>query len=60
METPVPPQPPESPAPQLPADRDRDLTTLGGLEAEFTELERELERVDRPRPDPAGAEAPAP
>jgi hypothetical protein len=56
----MPPQPPEPPAPPLPADRDRDLVTLGGLEAEFTELEHELERVDRPGPDPAGAEAPAP
>jgi len=63
METPVPtPSQPSEPAPDpavaSPPDRDRDLETLGELEAEFTELEHELERVDRPGADSAGAEAP--
>ena len=63
METPVPTpnqpsEPTSEPAVASPPDRDRDLETLGGLEAEFTELEHELERVDRPGADSAGPEAP--
>ena len=57
MDTPEPT--PETAAPDAPAPpADRDLVTLGGLEAEFTELEHELERVDRPGADSAGPEAP--
>ena len=68
METPEPtpetstPQPPapEPPAPDVAAPpADRDLVTLGGLEAEFTELEHELEQVDRPGSVPPGPQAPA-
>ncbi|MCJ7436422.1 MAG: hypothetical protein MUP97_01490 [Acidimicrobiia bacterium] len=70
METPKPSQPnqpptrptdPSVPEPTAPStdDRDRDLVTLGGLEAEFTDLEHELERVDRPGAGSAEAEAPA-
>jgi len=65
METPLPTPSqtnrPSDPAPEpaaSPPDRDRDLETLGELEAEFTELEHELERVDRPGADSAGPEAP--
>lgn len=56
---PLDPSVPAEPTAPSTADRDRDLVTLGGLEAEFTELEHELERVDRPGTDPARAEAPA-
>ena len=68
METPVPNptpnlNPASAPVPAPPTDpsttdRDRDLVTLGELEEEFTELEQELERVDRPGADSAGPEAP--
>ena len=51
---------PETAAPDAPAPpADRDLVTLGGLEAEFTELEHELEQVDRPGAAPPGTQAPA-
>jgi|GEM_PF-6863626 len=59
--TPTQPMDPSVPEPTAPstAERDRDLLALGGLEAEFTELEHELERVDRPGSDSARAPAPA-
>jgi hypothetical protein len=67
METPTPSQPNQpllpvspsgsEPTAPSPPDRDRDLETLGGLEAEFTEMEHELDRVDRPGADSAGADS---
>jgi hypothetical protein len=65
METPEPteateamPAPPAAPEPPT-AQPDRDLVTLGHLEAEFTELERELEQVDRAGASRPGTQAPA-
>jgi hypothetical protein len=52
---PAPPSALESPT----AQPDRDLVTLGRLEAEFTELEHELEQVDRAGTAPPGTQAPA-
>lgn len=42
-------------------DRDTDLVALEGLEAEFTDLEAELSRVEEsrgPAPSPAAGEGP--
>ena len=62
METGEPPRPEsganDGTSGDAPAERDPDLVALEGLEAEFTELEAELARVEQSRGD-GPAEPPA-